>query len=86
MSDPNDQLPRESDRLLKKVRELGELEMEKRTEQISSPRFHELAKDVTRKSREIMYRAVEEERVGDESEPTDETMNDVAATEDQKAG
>ncbi len=77
-------MPRESDRLLRKVRELGELEMEKRTEQISSPRFHELARDVTRKSREIMYRAVEEESVGDETHPTDDTINDVA--EDQKAG
>jgi hypothetical protein len=85
MSDANEQLPQESDRLLRKVRELGELEMEKRTEEISSPRFHELARDVTRKSREIMYRAVEEERVGDLSESSDRSINDVA-DEDQKAG
>ncbi|HEV7810553.1 MAG TPA: hypothetical protein VGO64_08135 [Candidatus Limnocylindrales bacterium] len=85
MSDPNHELPHESDRLLRKVRELGELEMEKRTEQISSPRFHELARDVTQKSREIMYRAVEEEQVGNESHSTDESIDDVAA-EDQKAG
>jgi methyl-accepting chemotaxis protein len=73
----------ESDRLLEKVADLRRLEQVKRTEQISSDEFHQLAKDITRKSHEIMYAAKEEEEVGDRTSSSDDSIDDVA--EEQRA-
>lgn len=85
MNDPKDKLPPASDKLLRKVRELGATEIEKRKEPISSPRFHELAADVTKKSREIMFSAVDEEDIGNQTERSDLTIDRVDA-DDERTG
>lgn len=84
VTDSNERLPNESDGLLKKVRELGELEIEKRKEPISSNRFHELAEDVTRRSRAIMNAAAAEEATGNDTERSDESIDDVAARQPER--
>jgi hypothetical protein len=81
--DRKDELPDDSDRLLEKVADLRELERTKRTEPISSEAFHRLASEITRKSREIMFAAREEEMAGDQSEPDDRSIDDLG--KDQSA-
>ncbi|HEV7811236.1 MAG TPA: hypothetical protein VGO64_11590 [Candidatus Limnocylindrales bacterium] len=78
MPDRKDQLPDESDRLLAKVADLRELERTKRTEPISSEAFHRLAKEITKKSREIMFAAREQELSGEQSERDDRSIDDLA--------
>jgi hypothetical protein len=77
MSDAKRDVTKRSDRLLEQVRELGELEIEKRSEPISSPRFHELARQVSAKAREIRGDASDQERVGNETERGSETIQDL---------
>ncbi len=78
MPDRKDELPDESDRLLAKVADLRELERTKRGEPISSEAFHRLAREITRKSREIMFAAREQELTGDQSERDDRSIDDLA--------
>ena len=59
-----------SDDLLEQLTILKALEVEKRDDPMSSPRFHELATEITEVSREIFSLARHEERAGDAlSEP-----------------
>jgi signal transduction histidine kinase len=54
----------DSDRLLRAVEELRALEREKRLQDVSSPPFHELARQVEEKAREVFRLAEQEERHG----------------------
>jgi hypothetical protein len=75
---PDREVRKDSDALLRAVRELHELEREKRGEEMSSPEFHEMAREITDKSRDVFRIAADEERAGDELEsPQDKTTNDV---------
>src|SRR4051812_13161410 len=65
---PDREVRNDSDALLRAVRELHELEREKRGEEISSPEFHEMAREITDKSRNVFRIAADEERAGDEIE------------------
>lgn len=85
MATANERLPAESETLLKKVRELRETEQRKRAAPISSDEFHELAREVTRKSNEIMYRASLEEAVGDETDSSTESIDDVEERQETDA-
>jgi hypothetical protein len=76
--EPKEHLPPESDRLLEQVADLRRMEQTKRTEPISSDEFHRLAKDITRKSHDIMYAAREEEETGDRTSRSDVSIDDVA--------
>lgn len=51
----------DSDRLLQAVDELRALEREKRLQEVSSPPFHDLARQVEMKAREVFRLAEEEE-------------------------
>lgn len=79
MSDPNDEVRRDSDELLDRVAALRRLEQEKRRMPISSARFHELAEEVTAKARAIMYGAQDEGRHGNRTQRADITIDDVGA-------
>lgn len=58
----------DSDRLLRAVDELKALEREKRLEVVSSPPFHDLAREVERKAREVFRMAEQEEADGSGAE------------------
>jgi hypothetical protein len=81
VTDDHDELARDSDSLLGKVADLRRLEIEKRRQPVSSPRFHQLAEAVTAKAREIMYGAEAEERDGNRTERSstsiDESQSDA---------
>jgi hypothetical protein len=77
-AEPAREVRSDSDALLQAVRELHELEREKRGEQMSSPEFHEMAREITNKSRNVFRIAADEERAGDEIEsPPGKTIDDV---------
>ena len=77
MPDPKEALPDVSGRLLRAAADIRETERKKRNEPISSPKFHRLAEDVTRKSHDIFNLAVGEEGVGNETERGGDTIEDV---------
>ena len=61
-----EELRQSSDTLLRAVDRLRALEAQKREVPISTPRFHELADDVTDEARKIFRVAQLEDRQGDE--------------------
>ena len=73
---PAREVRRDSDALLEAVRELHDLEREKRAQEISSPEFHAMAREITNRSREVFRTAADEERAGDELESTLDTTTD----------
>lgn len=77
MSDSKDRLPEASDDLLSKVADLRETERRRREQPISSPEFHDLETEITRKSHDIMYAARREEAIGNDTETGDESIEDV---------
>jgi hypothetical protein len=77
-SDDQRRLGEDSERLLDSLEELRSLEREKRREPISSPRFHELAKEVTDVSTEIFRDASQEEEDGNQADRSDRTIDDTA--------
>jgi hypothetical protein len=67
-----------SDALLEAIRALHELEREKRVQQLSTPEFHAMAREITERSREVFRLAAVEERAGDEVESQqEETTEDI---------
>lgn len=69
---------RDSDALLDAIRGLNDLEREKRSQEVSSPEFHEMARKITERSREVFRMAAEEEKAGDEVEsPQDRTIEEI---------
>jgi hypothetical protein len=71
---------KDSDALLEAVRKLHDLERVKRSQQLSSPEFHEMAREITQRSREVFRIAAEEEKAGNEvQEPQDATTDDIRA-------
>jgi hypothetical protein len=75
---PAREVRNDSDALLEAVRELHELEREKRGQKMSSPEFHDMAREITDRSRDVFRIAADEERAGDELDsPQDRTTDDV---------
>jgi hypothetical protein len=64
--DPAQEVRKTSDALLEAVRSLHELEREKRSQQLSSPEFHAMAREITERSQEVFRLAALEERAGNE--------------------
>ena len=77
MTDPKRELAQRSDTILDAIDDLRALEKDKRAETISTPPFHRLAEAVTQKSREIFEMAYRQEAVGDRTETTDESIEEV---------
>lgn len=71
-------LSRESDKLLTAIHDLHDMESEKRTVDISTPRFHELADRILDTSRDVFRHAGEEADVDDDIATTDVTIDQVA--------
>jgi hypothetical protein len=65
MTEPRGQLRDNSDELLGALDDLKSLEREKRTQEISSPPFHEMAEAIEDKSREVFRMAATERQIGD---------------------
>jgi hypothetical protein len=63
---PAHEVRESSDTLLDAIRTLRDLEREKRTQKLSSPEFHAMAREITERSREVFRVAAQEERAGDE--------------------
>lgn len=77
MSDAKRQLTDRSNRLLDALRGMREVEKRKRAEPISSPKFHALADEVDKASRDVFRLARDEERLGDEIPRGSDTIDDV---------
>jgi hypothetical protein len=77
MTDAKRDLAQRSNQILDAVDELKKLEKDKRGETISTPGFHRLAEAVTQKSREIFEMAYRQEAVGDRTDTTDESIEEV---------
>jgi hypothetical protein len=77
MSDAKRQLTDRSNRLLDALRDMREVEKRKRAEPISSPKFHALADEVDKASRDVFRLARDEERLGDEIPRGSDTIDDV---------
>ena len=65
-ADPAQEVRQTSDALLEAVRKLHDLEREKRAQQLSTPEFHAMAREITERSREVFRLAALEERAGNE--------------------
>ena len=74
-----------SNQILKAVEELHTMEERKRTEQISSPPFHELAEDIREKSREIFRIATVQEELGDQADRNGESIEDLDEARTQRS-
>ena len=79
MADQEEELGDLSDRLLREVQAVRELERDKREAPISSPAFHRLADEIAARARRVFSIAAEEQATGDQTERSDETIDDVAA-------
>ena len=77
MADQRRDLGRRSDKMLEAIDDLHGLESQKRDEVISTPPFHRLAEEITRKSREIFHMAYRQESVGDATPTSDESIRDI---------
>ena len=77
MADLKDELARSSNEMLDMVNELKALERRKREEPISSPAFHELAEQVTNKTRDIMRSVIRQEDLGNQTERSSASIEDI---------
>jgi hypothetical protein len=59
-------LRRDSDELLAAIDEIKRLEREKRTEEMSSPRFHEMADEIEQRARAVFRYAADELEAGED--------------------
>ena len=78
MQTEKQKLTKTSNEFLGEVRELRQLEEQKRKEPLSTDRFHELAETITDKSRSIIWTAVLQEDLGNQTETGDVSIEDVA--------
>ena len=83
---PDDATPAElvdtSDDLLKKVDEIRRLESEKRRLPMSTPEFHDMARRIERKAREVFGIARSQREVGEAlRDQTSDSIDDEAAQE-----
>jgi len=72
-------LSAKSRKLLDSIDELHELEEQKRNEDISTPRFHQLADAIVRKAQAVFRTTAIEETLGDAIDTGDVSINDVAS-------
>jgi len=74
-----EQLSAKSRKLLDSIDELHALERQKRDEDISTPRFHQLADTIVRKARAVFRTTAIEETLGDAIDTGNVSINDVAS-------
>jgi hypothetical protein len=66
-----------SNRLLDTLRHMRDTENRKRHEPITTPKFHELADEVDRASREVFRLPRDQEQIGEEIPTGSDTIHDV---------
>ena len=86
MSDTTEQLSRASERLLDAVDDLRATEAKKRDQKISSDEFHRLAEEVTQKSRRLMATASDEEEIGNDTDPVDDSIESASRQREERNG
>ncbi len=64
---------------------MRDVEKRKREEPISSPKFHALADEVDKSSREVFRLARDQERLGDQIPTGSDTIDDVDRRDDASA-
>jgi hypothetical protein len=75
---PAKEFRRSSDALLEAVRALHDLERERRAQEVSTPEFQAMAREITERSREVFRLAAEEELAANELDsPQDTTTEDL---------
>ena len=83
MTDASERLSVASERLLDAVEDLRATEAKRRREKVSSSEFHRLAEEVTTKSRRLMVAASDEEAIGNETEPSDESIETASHRQEE---
>jgi hypothetical protein len=63
--------------ILEAIDDLHQMETEKRRQPISTPQFHRLAEDITRKSRDVFRIAIDQEEIGDEAQRGEQSIEDI---------
>jgi hypothetical protein len=76
-SDPKRELTDRSAQILGAIDDLRRMETEKRSQPISTPRFHRLAEDITRTSREVFRIAIDQEEIGDQAQRGEQSIEDI---------
>ena len=84
MPDTTEQLSAASERLLDAVDDLRATEAKKRDQKISSDEFHRLAEEVTEKSRRLMATASDEEEIGNDTEPGDDSIETASRHREER--
>jgi hypothetical protein len=84
MSGEKQALATHSNKLLDALRRLRDTEQQKRQEPISSPKFHELANEVDRTSRDVFRLARDERDLGEETSRGHESIDDVDRLRSQR--
>lgn len=80
--DQERQLREDSDQLMSSLRELKDLEADKRDEEISTPRFHELAERVEQQARKVFDVATMELAHGERTgRPTGHSIDEIPPTD-----
>jgi len=75
--DPKRELTDRSAQILGAIDDLHQMETEKRSQPISTPRFHRMAEDITRKSREVFRIAIDQEEIGDQAQRGEQSIEDI---------
>jgi hypothetical protein len=70
-------LTERSNKILGAIDELRRLEEQKRQEPISTPDFHELAKEIEEKSRQVFRIAADQRKLGEAIPTGDDSIDDV---------
>jgi hypothetical protein len=76
-SDPKRKLSERSAQILGAIDDLHQMETEKRRQPISTPQFHRLAEDISRKSRDVFRIAIDQEAIGDEAQRGEQSIEDI---------
>ena len=67
----------DSDALLQGLQEMKSMEKRKRQEEISTPRFHELADDIERQARKVYDLALGEAELDDQTETIGQSIDET---------
>jgi hypothetical protein len=76
-SDAKRELRDRSAQILGAIDDLHQMETEKRRQPISTPQFHHLAEDITRKSRDVFRIAIDQEEIGDKAQRGEQSIEEI---------
>jgi hypothetical protein len=77
VTDETTRIRDDSDHLLEALQDLKHAEAEKRTADISTPKFHDLAEEVEQKAKDLFELAHDAKRAGNRTRTRDRSTNEV---------